>query len=161
MVDTRIVVITIDISYRRKFAKVFVALFVFSQYNKVITSVGATVTLVDAHRSAVSLHTEYRFKHLFLKNINLYGSVIFLRIGRFFVIQNLLLIFYLIFNLTVIFISGIGKFLDTEHISVIGESHGIHTAASTFVDEVRHFRHSVEYRKMRVNMKMREMIWSV
>ena len=144
MVDTRVVIITVDISYRRKFTKILISLFIFCQYNKVITSVGAPVAFVDTHWSAVSLHTDDRLEYLFLEKINLNSSVVFLRILSLFIIKNLLLLLYLIFNLSVIFVSSIGELFDTKHISMIGESHGEHIVLSTFLDKVRHFRHTVE-----------------
>ena len=161
MVDTRVIIITVDISYRRKFTKVLVSLFVFSQYNKVITSVGAAIAFVDAHRSAISLHADNRFEDLFLEDVNLNGSVIFLSVVSLFIIKNLFLFLYLILNLAVIFVSGVGELFYSEHISMIGESHRKHIVLSTFLNQVRHFRHTVEDREMRVYVQMREMFRSI
>ncbi len=42
------------------------------------------------------------------------------------------------------------QFFDAEHVAVVGQGHGVHAGAHTFVDQIGYFRHAVENGVVRV-----------
>ena len=66
--------------------------------------------------------------------------------------NQLVLLFNLVLHLAVLLLHGIHKLLDAEHIAVVGQRHRIHSVAFAFADQVGHFRHTIEYREVRVHV---------
>ena len=59
-----------------------------------------------------------------------------------------------VLHLAVLLIHRIQQILDTEHITMIRQGHGIHSVVLGLLDEVGDFRHPVEHRIMRVYVQV-------
>ena len=58
----------------------------------------------------------------------------------------------LVFVLAVDLLAVVEQFFDAIHIAMVGERYGRHTGSKALIDDVRHLRHTVEYRIMGVDM---------
>ena len=61
-----------------------------------------------------------------------------------------------LFQPAVHFLAIVQQLLDAVHIPVVGQRHGVHPAAKAFLYYIRHFRHPVQHRIVRVYMQMRK-----
>ena len=54
-------------------------------------------------------------------------------------------------------IGSIEEILDAEHITMVGEGHGVHAVLPRLLDEIGNFRHAVKHRIVRVYVQVREL----
>ena len=59
------------------------------------------------------------------------------------------------------FVDVVGELLDTEHVAMVCQGHGIHAVFEAFVHQVGHFRHTVEDGVMRVDVEMGEVLGNI
>ena len=174
VVDTRTVVEAIRVGYRREFAQVAVAGLVLGQQYKVPSAavhdslasglgvylLECLVLVVECSARAVRLDAYNRLEWDVLCRLLLQFGKLRLQLRFLSRVGLLLYVLLALLNsllaLAVYLPGSIHQILDAEHVAVVGERHGVHAVFLAFAYQIRHFRHAVEYRIMRVYMKMNE-----
>ena len=153
VVDSGVVVVALGEGLRTELAQVFIARFVLCQQDKVPA---AGVFFQTRLVGAVGLNADDGLERFEGFGLGFQLLKLGLQLGLFcfigLFVDFLLTLLDFLFRCAVHLARRVNKILDSEHVAVVSKSHGVHVVGHTLVYQIGHFRHSVEYRVVRVDV---------